>query len=85
MYVDTHSHLFDSAFDLDRIEVIEECLNQNVKKLIVVGFDKETNKLALELSSKYDFIYPTVGLHPTNLDDYSDNFFVYLENLIKER
>ena len=85
MYVDTHSHLFDSAFDLDRVEVIEECLNQNVKKLIVVGFDKETNKLALELSSKYDFIYPTVGLHPTNLEDYSDNFFVYLENLIKER
>ena len=85
MYVDTHSHLFDSAFDLDRDEVIKECLNQNVKKLIVVGFDKETNKLALELSSKYDFIYPTVGLHPTNLDDYSDDFFVYLEDLIKER
>ena len=83
MYVDTHSHLFDNAFDIDREEVIKECLNQNVKKLIVVGFDKETNKLALELSSKYDFIYPTVGLHPTELDDYSDNFFVYLEDLIK--
>ena len=85
MYVDTHSHLFDSAFDTDRLDVIEECLNQNVKKLIVVGFDKETNKLALELSSKYDFLYPTVGLHPTNLDDYSDDFFVYLEKLINER
>ena len=46
MYIDTHSHLFDSAFDNDREEVINECLNQNVKKLIVVGFDKETNKLA---------------------------------------
>ena len=85
MYIDTHSHLFDSAFDNDREEVINECLNQNVKKLIVVGFDKETNKLALELSSKYDFLFPTVGLHPTELDDYSDDFFVYLENLIKER
>ena len=83
MYVDTHSHLFDEAFDLDREEVIKECLNQNVKKLIVVGFDKETNKLALELSSKYDFLFPTVGLHPTELDDYSDDFFLYLEDLIK--
>ena len=84
MYIDTHSHLFDSAFDIDRDEVINECLNQNVKKLIVVGFDKETNKLALELSSKYAYMYPTVGLHPTELDDYSDNFFDYLEELIKK-
>lgn len=83
MYVDTHSHLFDSAFDLDRDLVIKECFNQNVKKLIVVGFDIETNKLALELSSKYENLFPTVGLHPTNLDDYSDNFFLYLEDLIK--
>ena len=58
MYVDTHSHLFDEAFDTDQEEVIKECLNQNVSKLIVVGFDIKTNKLALELSSKYDFIYP---------------------------
>lgn len=83
MYIDTHSHLFDSAFDVDREEVIKECLNQNVGKLIVVGFDKETNKLALELSSKYNFLFPTVGLHPTELDDYSDDFFLYLEDLIK--
>lgn len=84
MYIDTHSHLFDSAFDLDRDSVIKECFNQNVGKLIVVGFDKETNKLALELCSKYANLYPTVGLHPTELSDYSDNFYVYLEDLIKD-
>ncbi|MCR5307981.1 MAG: TatD family hydrolase [bacterium] len=84
MYIDTHCHIFDCAFDSDRIEVINKCQEENVKKLIVVGFDKETNKLALDLSNTYDFCYPTVGLHPTNLDDYSDNYFLYLENLIKE-
>ena len=84
MYIDTHCHIFDCAFDSDRIEVINKCQEENVKKLIVVGFDKETNKLALDLSNTYDFCYPTVGLHPTNLDDYCDNYFLYLENLIKE-
>ncbi len=83
MYIDTHSHIFDSAFDNDRLDVINKSLEENVKKLIVVGFDKETNKLALELSNTFNFCYPTVGLHPTSLDDYSDNFFVYLEDLIK--
>jgi TatD DNase family protein len=83
MYIDTHCHIFDSAFDSDRINVINECLNQNVSKLIVVGFNKITNKLALELSNAFDFCYPTVGLHPTELDDYSDNYFSYLEDLIK--
>ena len=85
MYIDTHSHLFDQAFDSDREEVIKECLNQNVKKLIVVGFDKETIKDALSLSSSYDFMYPTAGLHPTSLEDYSDEFFGYLEELIKSK
>ena len=70
MYVDTHSHIFDEAFDTDREKVLDECLMENVKKLIVVGFDKETNKLALELSNKNSYIYPTFGLHPTSLDDY---------------
>lgn len=83
MYVDTHCHIFDKAFDLDREDVLKKCLDKNVSKLIVVGFDKETNKLALELSSKYNFLFPTVGLHPTELDDYSDDFFLYLEDLIK--
>lgn len=83
MFIDTHSHIFDSAFDSDRSEVLDKCIESNVKKLIVVGFDKETNRLALELSKKYPYLYPTVGLHPTNLDDYSDNFFNYLEELIK--
>ncbi len=84
MFIDTHSHLFDDAFNDDREMVINECLNQNVKKMIVVGFDNLTNKLALELSDKYEFMYPTVGLHPTSLDDYSDNFFVNLEKLIRD-
>ena len=84
MFIDTHSHLFDHAFDDDREMVINECLSQNVKKMIVVGFDNLTNKLALELSNKYEFMYPTVGLHPTNLDDYSDNFFVNLEKIIRD-
>ena len=83
MYIDTHCHIFDSAFDLDRLDVIKKCLDGNVKKLIVVGFDKETINKTLELSKEYDFIYPTVGLHPTSLDDYSDDFFVMLEELIK--
>ena len=84
MFIDTHSHLFDDAFNADREMVINECLNQNVKKMIVVGFDNLTNKLALELSDKYEFMYPTVGLHPTSLDGYSDNFFVNLEKLIRD-
>ena len=62
MAIDTHSHIFDEQFDLDREEVIQR-IKENLKKIVLVGFSKETNKLALELASKYDFIYPTVGYH----------------------
>ena len=57
--IDTHCHLFDEAFDNDREELIKNITLSGVSKLIIVGFSDDTNLKAYELSSKYDFMYPT--------------------------
>jgi len=65
MLIDTHVHLNSHQFNDTVDEVINRALANDVKKMIVVGFDHQTNKRAIELAEQYDFIYATVGFHPT--------------------
>lgn len=84
MFIDTHAHLFKEYYsDLD--DVILECLNNGVNKIIVSGCDMASNKEVLELVSKYDCIYGTLGFHPTELDDFKDEYFDWLEDNINNR
>ena len=80
--IDTHSHLFDEAFNLDLKECIDRCYNENVNKVILVGFSKETNLLAQKLSKEYSIFYPTAGVHPSEAgSDYLEQL-AYLEDFI---
>ena len=71
MFIDTHAHLFKEYYSgLD--DVILECLNNGVNKIIVSGCDMASNKEVLELVSKYDCIYGTLLFHPTDIYDFND-------------
>jgi len=81
--IDTHSHLFEDEFKDDIDECIQRCKDNNVNKIILVGFSKETNLKAQEYAKKYDIFYPTAGVHPEECDlDYKDKF-IELEEFIK--
>ena len=83
MAIDTHAHIFDSQFDDDRDAVINRIKEANIKKVVVVGFSKETNELALNLAFKYDFLYPTIGFHPSEANDINEEDIISLEESIK--
>ncbi len=67
MFVDVHCHLSFPDFDDDRNAVIERLKEQHISLLIDPGTDPETSKRSLELSTRYRFIYSTVGLHPHDI------------------
>lgn len=84
MFIDTHAHLFREYYDnLD--DVINDCLNNGVDKIIVSGCDMASNKEVLELTNKYDCIYGTIGFHPTELNGFKDEYFEWLEDNINNR
>ncbi|MGN1312451.1 MAG: TatD family hydrolase [Bacilli bacterium] len=81
MFVDTHCHVLSEYYDnID--EVVNQCKKNNVNRIIVNGCDINSNKEVLELVSKYDIIYGAIGFHPTELDDFKDEYFEFLENNI---
>ena len=73
--IDTHSHLFAEEFNNDIDLCVERCKANNVNKIMIVGFSKETNTQAQELAKRYDIFYPTAGVHPEEADsNYLDKF-----------
>lgn len=75
MIFDTHCHL-NSEELLPRIdEVIENAKKVGVDKFLVVGWNKESSLLAVELAHKYPEIYAAIGFHPTDIDGVSDEDF----------
>lgn len=79
---DTHAHYDDSAFDLDRDEILKNLPNKNVCYVVNAGADIESSKSAVNLSEKYNYIYAAVGVHPENISKVSKDYIGELENFI---
>ena len=83
MFIDTHCHLFSEYYDnID--EIINKCMENNIKRIIVSGVDMKSNKEVLELINKYDIIYGTIGFHPTELNDFDYSNLDWLEEHIND-
>jgi TatD DNase family protein len=82
MLIDSHSHLNDIAFDNDLENVIENMLNNDVKKALVVGYNKDTILRSEKLSSKYSFLFSSCGIHPHDSKDYDENIEELIIDLI---
>lgn len=76
--IDTHCHLFDEEFDIDREDTIKRAIDSGVEKMILVGFSHKTNQLAQEMAKKWNFFYPTAGLHPSEASlNYLNDFLEF--------
>lgn len=67
MIFNTHTHLNSKELYPLYDELIQNALDSNVLKLVVVGFDLESSKLAVEIADKYEFVYASVGICPTEI------------------
>ena len=64
---DTHAHYNDEAFNEDREEIIKKVYESGVEKTVVVGYDLEHSKMAVEIAKSHDFLYAAVGIHPSDI------------------
>ena len=71
---DSHSHLQMAVFAGDLPGVLERARQGGLAGAVVVGMDPPSSQQALDLASRYEAIYATVGVHPHDascLDPYA--------------
>ena len=72
MFIDTHCHISKEYYDnIDN--VILDSKNNNVKKIIISGCEKESIDESIEISNKYENVYLTIGFHPDQVDIVDSN------------
>ncbi len=76
--IDTHCHLNDVEAFPNVDEVVRDADDMDVKKLLVVGIDRETNAKAIDLAEKHETVYAIVGWHPNYAKTWDSK---YLKNL----
>lgn len=79
--IDTHCHLYPSEMQ-NAEEIIKECADNNIS-VILNGVDIASNNEILELSKKYDNVYAAIGLNYDQIDTFTDEDLVLLEEQIK--
>lgn len=73
MLIDTHSHIYDSAFDEDRAEAIDAARASGVEVLLMPAIDSLSHEPMLDVARLYpDYCLPMIGLHPTSVNDNPD-------------
>lgn len=80
-FFDNHSHLNDEKFDNDRSEIVNEIYEDGTTNFITAGYNVESSKKAIEIASKYDFIYATAGISPNDIPQSEEKLWKQLKEI----
>lgn len=85
MLFDTHVHLNSKPFIDDIENVVKLIKENNVSKMICIGYDLQSSLDAIDLAYRYpNLIYAAIGYHPNDCNDLNDEDLIRLENMLDE-
>jgi len=84
MIFETHAHYDDEIYDEDRDELLKEVHENGVDIIVNVGANLDGCKDSIALSEKYDFVYATVGIHPSEIKDLNEESFAWIKEQCRQ-
>ena len=69
MLFDTHAHMNDEAFDIDREQMILGLQDKGIEYVMNVGCSLHSSGDCIAMAEKYPFVYASVGTHPDAADE----------------
>ncbi len=84
MLFDTHAHMDDDAFALDRVSLLRSLPGQGIGLLMNPGCSLASSRDAASLAREYDYIYAAVGSHPDAADEVDDAVLEEYRRLLQE-
>ena len=64
MLIDTHCHIHEDNYPLDREAVLDVARASGVDKILVVGTDMKSSLAAVEFAATHDDVWSILGVHP---------------------
>ena len=84
--IDTHAHLDLITHDSEIIEqILQKCKNEQITSIFNISVDYESNFKAQELAKEHKEIYFSIGLHPSQADNYNMEQIDDLTRLISHK
>ena len=83
MFIDTHAHLTDKAFQGEVDEIIKLSNEMGVEKIITSGFNLSSSFDACCLAERYKNVYASIGFYPENITELNDETYQELYKLSK--
>ncbi|TEB11871.1 putative deoxyribonuclease YcfH [Pelotomaculum sp. FP] len=78
---DTHAHIAEEEYELDREEVLERARGAGVAYINNVGYNLESSRRAITLAENNDMVYASVGFHPHNAMEAGPGYLEELKNM----
>jgi len=83
MIFETHAHYDDEQFDSGREAILASLPDCGIKRVVNIGASIASTRNSVELAEKYDYIYATVGVHPSEIAELNEERFAWLKELTK--
>ena len=83
MLYDTHAHFDSEEFAEDRDELLVKVHNEGVDLINNIGADMESSRDSIKLAEKYDFVYATIGVHPSEVGGMTEKDIDELREMAK--
>ncbi|MDR1699831.1 MAG: TatD family hydrolase [Lachnoclostridium sp.] len=78
MIIDTHGHYDDKRYNNDRNEILYGLADKGVKAVINSGADFKGCKDTCMLAASFSFVYGTLGIHPNNSNEMSEEILEWI-------
>ena len=83
MLYDTHAHYDSEEYAEDRDELLEKVHQEGVDLINNIGADMESSKNSIKLAENHDFVYATVGVHPSEVGGMTEKDIEELREMAK--
>lgn len=82
-WIDSHAHLTDESYDVDRDAMIQRAKDAGLKKILLIGCGVENTKQAIALAQTDEIFDVASGFHPEDIEAMDEQAFLEMEELWK--
>lgn len=81
MLIDTHAHIDMEDFDADFEDMLKRAKDNGIEKIIIPAVEPTTFDRVIKIAEKYDNIYGSVGVHPSEAQTFSEDVYYRMHEI----